>query len=45
MVRLTKAVRDSLWRLKGAKGTNMFRFRAKFITSKLNLVKNSELTM
>ena len=44
-VRLTKVVRDSLWRHRGAKGTNMFRFRAKFITSKLIFIKNPKLTM
>ncbi len=38
-VRLTKVVRDSLWRHRGAKGTNMVRFRVKFITSKLNFIK------
>ncbi len=44
-VRLTKVVKDSLWRHRGAKGTNMVRFRAKFITSKLNFIKNTKLTM
>ncbi len=38
-VRLTKEVRESLWRYRGAKGTNLVRFRAKFITSKLNFIK------
>ncbi len=38
-VRLTKVVRDSLWRHRDAKGTNRVRFRVKFITSKLNFIK------